>query len=62
MMSTSRTQAKLLPFDAARYLPDENAIAEYMAVVLETGDTNLLPLALSDIARARGVKFSAHPA
>jgi probable addiction module antidote protein len=46
---------KLVPFDAARYLGDETAIAEYMATVLETGDTELLLLALGDVARARGM-------
>lgn len=61
-MSNSKTKAKLLPFDAARYLTDETAIAEYMTVVLETEDKDLLLLALSDVARALGVKFSAHPA
>jgi probable addiction module antidote protein len=55
MMSTSKTKAKLLPFDAARYLTDEDAIAEYMTAVLETEDTDLLLLALSDVARAKGM-------
>jgi probable addiction module antidote protein len=44
-----------MPFDAARYLTDESAIAEYMNAVLETGDTDLLLLALGDVARARGM-------
>lgn len=52
-MSTSKTKAKLLPFDAARYLTDDEAIAEYMTAVLETEDTDLLLLTLSDIARAK---------
>ena len=30
MMSTSKTKPKLLAFDAARYLTDDAAIAEYM--------------------------------
>lgn len=55
MMSTSKAKARLLPFDAARYLTDEGAIAEYMTAVLETEDTDLLLLALSDIARAKGM-------
>ena len=46
---------KLLPFDAARYLNDDEAIAEYVSAVLETEDSNLLLLALSDIARAKGM-------
>jgi probable addiction module antidote protein len=46
---------KLLPFDAARYLNDDEAIAEYVSAVLETEDPDLLLLALSDIARAKGM-------
>ena len=33
-----KAKVKLLPFDAARYLNDDAAIAEYMTAVLETGD------------------------
>jgi probable addiction module antidote protein len=55
MMRNSKAKAKLLPFDAARYLGDEEAIAEYMTAVLETGDTDLLLLAFNDIARAKGM-------
>jgi probable addiction module antidote protein len=56
MKKTRTTQRrKLLPFDAARYLTDEAAIAEYMNAVLESGDSDLLLLALGDIARARGM-------
>jgi len=46
---------KLLPFDAARYLTDDEAVAQYMSAVLETDDPDLLLLALSDVARARGM-------
>ena len=54
-MSTSKTKPKLLAFDAARYLTDDAAIAEYMTAVLETENTDLLLLALSDVARAKGM-------
>jgi probable addiction module antidote protein len=54
-MSTSKTKAKLLPFDAARYLTDDAAIAEYMTIVLETDDPDLLLLAMGDVARAKGM-------
>ncbi len=54
-MSTAKVKAKLLPFDAARYLTDDEAIAEYMTAVLDTEDTELFLLALSDIARAKGM-------
>jgi probable addiction module antidote protein len=46
---------KLVAFDAARYLTDDDAIAEYMTVILETNDPDLLLLALSDVARAKGM-------
>ena len=54
-MNNAKAKTKLLPFDAARYLKDDAAIAEYMTAVLETDDTDLLLLALSDIARAKGM-------
>jgi DNA-binding phage protein len=45
--------AKLLPFDAARYLTDDAAVAEYMTAVLDSEDPDLLLLALDDVVRAR---------
>ena len=53
-MKKAKTPRKLLPFDAARYLTDEAAIAEYMTAALEANEPDLLLLALGDIARARG--------
>jgi probable addiction module antidote protein len=52
---TNKPSRKLLPFDAARYLTDDDAVAEYMNAVLETGNLDHLLLALGDIARARGM-------
>ncbi|MES2325516.1 MAG: addiction module antidote protein [Pseudomonadota bacterium] len=54
-MSVSKAKTKLIPFDAARYLTDDEAIAEYMTAVLDTEDTELFLLALSDVARAKGM-------
>ena len=54
-ISKTKTKAKLLPLDAARYLTDDEAIAEYMTAVLDTEDTDLLLLALGDVARAKGM-------
>jgi probable addiction module antidote protein len=54
-MSKSKAKGKLLPFDAARYLTDDAAVAEYMTAVLETDDPDLLLLALGDVACARGM-------
>lgn len=54
-MSKSKASIKLIPFDAARYLDDDEAIADYLSVVLDANDPDLLLLALSDIARAKGM-------
>ena len=54
-MNKPKVPTKLLPFDAARYLTDDAAVAEYMTAVLETDDADLLLLALADVARARGM-------
>ena len=53
--SKRKSKIELLPFDAARYLTNDAAIAEYMTAVLELDDSKLLLLALGDIARARGM-------
>ena len=54
-MTKAKAPLKLVAFDAARYLDDDNAIAEYMSVVLETDDQDLFLLAFSDVARAKGM-------
>ena len=54
-MKKAKTRRRLLPFDAARYLTDDDAVAEYMNAVLETGNSDHLLLVLGDIARARGM-------
>jgi probable addiction module antidote protein len=56
-MSRAKTakKPKLVSFDAARYLTDDAAIAEYITAVLETDDPDLLLAALGDVARARGM-------
>ena len=47
--------ADLPDFDMAKYLPDDEAIAEYLTIVMEENDPALLAAALGDIARARGM-------
>ena len=54
-MTKALAPMKLIEFDAARYLTDDEAIAEYMTAVLEANDSDLLLLALSDVARAKGM-------
>ncbi|MFZ2217335.1 MAG: addiction module antidote protein [Rhodoferax sp.] len=54
-MTNTKATPKLVVFDAARYLNDDEAIAEYMTAILEANDPDLLLLALSDVARAKGM-------
>jgi probable addiction module antidote protein len=54
-MTRTKTSLKLVAFDAARYLNDDEAIAEYMTAVLEANDPDLLLVALGDVARAKGM-------
>jgi probable addiction module antidote protein len=54
-MTKTKAPLKLVAFDAARYLDDDGAIAEYMTAVLKVNDPDLLLLALSDVARAKGM-------
>ena len=53
-MTTTRI-ADLPDFDIAEYLEDDQAIAEYLTIVLEEDDPALLAAALGDIARVRGM-------
>ncbi|MEN9709946.1 MAG: hypothetical protein RIQ68_2354 [Pseudomonadota bacterium] len=54
-MSKSIKVTSLPEFDAADYLTDDQAMADYLTAVLEDGDGALLAAALGDIARARGM-------
>ena len=54
-MTKTKAPIKLVTFDAARYLNDDEAIAEYMTAVLEANDPDLLLAALGDVARAKGM-------
>lgn len=48
------------PWDVAEHLETEADMAAYLEAVLEEGDPALITVALSDIARARGVAQIAH--
>ncbi|MDP1607195.1 MAG: putative addiction module antidote protein [Rhodocyclaceae bacterium] len=53
---TKKIKVSELPeFDIAEHLPDDQAIAEYLTVVLEENDPAALANALGTIARARGM-------
>lgn len=42
-------------FDAAEYPDGEQAVAEFLAAIMEDGDAGLLAAALGDVAKARGM-------
>jgi len=42
-------------FDMAEHLDDDQAIAEYLTVVMEENDPSMLAQALGTVARARGM-------
>jgi probable addiction module antidote protein len=54
-MSDKIRVSDLPDFDITEYLEDDQAIAEYLTIVLEEDDPALLAAALGDIARARGM-------
>lgn len=54
-MTKAKRPLELVAFDAAKYLDDDDAIAEYMTAVLETNDPDFFLLALGDVARAKGM-------
>lgn len=47
--------ADLPDFDFSEHLENEQAVAEYLTMILEENDPALLAAALGDIARARGM-------
>lgn len=54
-MTPTKTSVELKPFDAAEYLADETAIAEYLTASFEIGDEQVLLNAVGTAARARGM-------
>lgn len=47
--------AKTKPFDTSEYLDNEEVISEYLSVAAATGDPDDLLIALSNVAKARGM-------
>ncbi|TWB63570.1 addiction module antidote protein [Nitrospirillum viridazoti] len=43
------------PFDASRYLDDEETIAEYLRLSMDDENPDIFLLALADVAKARGM-------
>jgi len=54
-MTTKIRVADLPTFDMAEYLEDDQAISEYLTIVMEESDPAELAKALGTIARARGM-------
>lgn len=54
-MSRKIRISELAEFDMAAHLSDDQAIAEYLTVVLEENDAAALADALGTVARARGM-------
>ncbi len=53
---SNKVRVDSLPeFDITEHLEDDQAIAEYLTIVLEEDDPALLAAAVGDIARARGM-------
>lgn len=51
-----KTLIRDLPkFDAADYLTNEQAVADYLTAIINEGDAGLLAAALGDVAKARGM-------
>lgn len=54
-MSKKIRVSQLAELDFSEHLGSEQAVAEYLTVILEENDPALLAAALGDIARARGM-------
>jgi probable addiction module antidote protein len=54
-MTSKINVADLPDFDIAEHLDSDQAIAEYLTIVMEENDPSLLVIALGDVARARGM-------
>ena len=52
---TKKTKIKLKPFDPAKYLNDDDAIAAYIEEAIEIGDPAFIADALGVVARAKGM-------
>ena len=58
-MTKTKIRLRLIAFDAVRYLDNDEAIADYMTAMLETGDSNVFSMALADVTRAKEMTLAA---
>ena len=52
---TKTKKLKVAQFDASDYLDNEETIAEYLTAALENPDPDAFLIAVSDVAKARGM-------
>jgi probable addiction module antidote protein len=43
------------PFDASKYLDDEESVRHYLEDILESGDPKVIAAGLGEVARAKGM-------
>ena len=55
---TEVNSLNLAPFDVSDYLDSEEIIAEYLAVALADPDPEAFLVAVSDVARTRGIELT----
>jgi len=55
MIMAKTKKLKVAPFDASDYLDSEETIAEYLTAALENPDPDAFLVAVSDVAKARGM-------
>ncbi len=61
-MTKAKASLGLAPFDAADYLSDNAAVAEFLSAALEDGDPDVFLQAIRTAARARGMSQLARDA
>jgi probable addiction module antidote protein len=56
--SKTMSKKRKLPtrkFDVTEYLDSQDAIAEYLTAMIETGDASMVAIALGDVAKVKGM-------
>lgn len=59
MSGKTRSKKGKLPirkFDVTEYLDSQDAIAEYLTAMIETGDASMVAIALGDVAKVKGMR------
>ncbi|WP_316414756.1 addiction module antidote protein [Mesoterricola silvestris] len=61
-LDPAKVRARTRPYDAARYLQNDEQIAAYLEAALEDGDPKVILQAIGTIARAKGMSEIARKA